>query len=72
MMELITECLNGSLNPFQLMNRSFYEGTFPDVWRIANTIPIFKNGDESLPSKYGPLRILRLFPSLFLIIPSYN
>ena len=25
-----------------LMNRSFSEGTFPDTWKLANAIPIFK------------------------------
>ena len=27
-----------------LMNRSFEEGIFPDIWKIAYVIPIFKKG----------------------------
>ena len=34
------------------MNISFEEGTFPDIWKIANVIPIFKKGYKSQPSKY--------------------
>ena len=30
-----------------LMNRSFNEGIFPEAWKIANVIPIFKKGDKS-------------------------
>ena len=30
-----------------LMNRSFDEGIFPDLWKIGNVIPIFKKGDKS-------------------------
>ena len=37
-----------------LMNRSFNEGIFPDTWKLANVIPIFKKGDKSQHSKYRP------------------
>ena len=40
------------------MNRSFDEGIFPDVWKIANIIPIFLKGDKSLPSNYRPVALL--------------
>ena len=32
-----------------LMNRSFEEGIFSDIWKIANVISIFKKGDKSQP-----------------------
>ena len=41
-----------------LMNRSFEEGIFPDIWKIANVIPIFKKGDKSQPSNYRPVALL--------------
>ena len=45
--------------PFSiLMNRSFNEGIFPETWKIANVIPIFKKGDKSLPSNYRPVALL--------------
>ena len=40
------------------MNRSFEEGIFPDIWKIANVIPIFKKGDKSQPSNYRPVALL--------------
>ena len=30
-----------------LMNRSFDDRIFPDIWKIANAIPIFKKRDKS-------------------------
>ena len=42
-----------------LMNISFEEGIFPDIWKIANVIPIFKKGDKSQPSNYRPVALLR-------------
>ena len=40
------------------MNRYFEEGIFPDIWKIANVIPIFKKGDKSQPSNYRPVALL--------------
>ena len=41
-----------------LMSRSFYEGIFPDIWKLANVIPTFKKGDKSQPSNYRPVAVL--------------
>ena len=41
-----------------LMNRSLDEGIFPDIWKLANVIPIFKKGDKSQPSNYRPVAVL--------------
>ena len=41
-----------------LMNKSFEEGIFPDIWKIANVIPIFKKEDKSQPSNYRPVTLL--------------
>ena len=40
------------------MNRSFHEGIFPDIRKLANVIPIFKKGDRSEPSNYRPVALL--------------
>ena len=45
--------------PFSiLMNRSFNEGIFPEAWKVANVLPIFKKGDKSLPSNFRPVALL--------------
>lgn len=31
---------------------------FPDKWKIAHVIPLFKKGDKSLPSNYRPVSLL--------------
>ena len=41
-----------------LMNRSFDEGVFPDTWKLASVIPIFKKGDKSQPCNYRPVALL--------------
>ena len=46
------------------MNRSFEEEIFPDIWKIANVIPIFKKGDNSQPSNYRPVALLNCIGKL--------
>ena len=41
-----------------LMNRSFKEGIFPDIWKIAIVILTIKKGDKSKPSNYRPVALL--------------
>ena len=41
-----------------LFNKSLREKVFPDQWKIAHVIPLFKNGDKSLPSNYRPVALL--------------
>ena len=41
-----------------LFNRSIQEMVFPDQWKIAHVIALFKKGDESLPSNYRPVSLL--------------
>jgi hypothetical protein len=31
---------------------------FPDQWKIAHVIALFKKGDKSLPSNYRPVSLL--------------
>jgi hypothetical protein len=41
-----------------IFNRSLQEGVFPDVWKTANVIPIFKKGEADTPSNYRPISLL--------------
>ena len=41
-----------------IFNLSFSTGTFPDMLKIAKTIPIFKKGSRLLVSNYRPISLL--------------
>ena len=40
------------------MNRPFDEEIIPDIWKLANLVPIFKKGDKFQPSNYRPAALL--------------
>ena len=40
------------------MNKTFDEGFFPDIYKLANIIPIFKKGDEYRPSNDRSVALL--------------
>ena len=41
-----------------LFNRSFREGRFSQSWKQANVLPLFTQGDKSMPSNYRPVSLL--------------
>jgi hypothetical protein len=41
-----------------LFNKSFQCKIFPNNWKIAFIIPLYKRGDKSLPSNYRPVSLL--------------
>lgn len=48
-----------------ICNLSLIEGTFPDEWKEAGIIPIYKSGDKDDPGSYRPISLL---PSLSKIL----
>lgn len=48
-----------------IFNKSLTNGVFPDRWKIAHIIPIFKSGDKSRCENYRPISILSYFAKLF-------
>ena len=47
-----------------ILNKSFFEGIVLEEWKLANVIPIFKNGDKSNPINYRGITITPIFPKL--------
>ena len=41
-----------------LINKSFTDGVFPEVWKCAKVTALFKDGDKSLKDNYRPISIL--------------
>ena len=39
--------------------------TYPDIWKLANVIPIFKKGDKQLIKNYMPISLLPICGNLF-------
>ena len=46
------------------MKRSFNEGTFPDIWKLANVFPVLKKEDKSQPSNNRAVALLRCIRKL--------
>lgn len=41
-----------------LFNRSIQEGVFPEIWKLAQVVPMYKKGEKSMPENYRPLSSL--------------
>ncbi|CAK1581262.1 unnamed protein product [Parnassius mnemosyne] len=48
-----------------LYNRSLKMGIFPDEWKLARVVPIFKNGAKDLVVNYRPISILSAVSKVF-------
>ena len=48
-----------------IFNRSLTEALFPDAWKVANVVPIFKKGDKATVSNYRPVSLLSCCGKLF-------
>ena len=44
----------------QLFNKSLQTSTFPDIWKIASVVAVFKNGVKELIQNYRPISLLSI------------
>jgi len=47
-----------------LYNLSLEQGIVPDDLKVTKVIPLFKKGDQALPSNYTPSLLLSIFNNL--------
>ena len=49
----------------EMFNRCIDEGTFPDIFKTAEIIPLFKSGDKKSPNNHRPIALLDPFSKIF-------
>ena len=63
--KIIKICADGLAGAFaKLVNLSFSVGFFPDKWKVANVIPIFKKDDRQSKLNYRPVSLLDSFSKI--------
>ena len=65
--QMIQICDRSLVKPLMKIFRSSLEcGIFPDKWKKANVIPVYKNkGDKGVVKNYRPVSLLPIFGKLF-------
>lgn len=62
----IYKCAPALVSPLTLIfNRSLSSGVFPDLWKKAKVIPIYKSGQKDNIKNYRPISILSTFAKVF-------
>ena len=60
-MSVLKDCLPVVLGPItNIINCSFATSTFPDDWKLAEVIPLLKEGDQEVASNNRPLLLLNV------------
>ena len=42
----------------RIFNKSFTDGKFPEIWKIANVLPLYKKGEKNSVKNYRPISLL--------------
>ena len=64
--KLIRECADIISGPLcDLFNKSLMSGIFPDDWKCARVIPLFKQGDSSDLNNYRPISVISVVAKVF-------
>lgn len=66
---VVRDCIGSLVNPMNILfNLALKTTTFPDRWKEAKVIPIFKSGDKSHVANYRSISILSNFSKLLEIV----
>ena len=49
----------------KLFNQSLIKGIYPDDWKIAKVVPVFKNGPKNSLNNYRPISIISAVAKIF-------
>ena len=59
-------CESAITKPLDLIFKNcLVSNTFPDVWKKANVIPVYKKGDKQLLKNYHPVSVLPICRKIF-------
>ena len=59
-------CGDTAVSPLKIIFRSILTtGVYPDVWKMANVIPIHKKGDKQIVKNYRPISLLPICGKFF-------
>ena len=53
-----------SFPPSDIINRSFVNGLFPDLLKLAKVIPLYKKQSSNDPNNYRPVSLLSVFSKI--------
>ena len=63
---LVKDAANFIAKPLMMIsNASLKLGIFPNIWKLAKIIPIYKSGARNKENNYGPISALSVFSKLF-------
>ena len=48
-----------------ILDQSPKEGKFPEIWKVANVVPVHKKEDKCLVKNYRPISLLPIFAKVF-------
>ena len=64
--QMLLICDNSAVLPLKLIFRNILETSiYPNMWKLANVIPIFKKNDKPLVKNYRPISLLPICSKLF-------
>ena len=69
---VMKQCVDNYVTPLiHIINFSIAQGYYPDEWKLAKVIPIFKDGDPQDIQNYRPISVLPFLSKVFKNIISY-